>query len=71
MIFKSVARVKDDKPDTHKFRLPDDDDEDEVFVLDVFEAADSATSAFCKRSFFCDFCLQKFERRWTRYYRLL
>lgn len=57
MIFKSVARVNDDKPDTHKFRLPDDDVEDETFVLDDFDA-DSATSAFCKRSF--GFCFDLF-----------
>lgn len=52
MIFKSVARVSDDKPDTHKLREPDDEDDDEdVFVFDDLDAVESATSAFCKRSF--------------------
>lgn len=31
MIFKSVARVRDDNPDTHKFRLAGDDE----LVLEV------------------------------------
>lgn len=43
MIFRSVARVNDDKPDTHRFRLAevDDFDLDDVEVFDE----DSATSA--------------------------
>lgn len=45
MIFKSVARVNDDRPETHKLRLDDDvdlaadeDDDEELLVVLVDSA---------------------------------
>lgn len=37
MIFRSVARVSDDRPDTHRLRLADevDDDEDDEVAFDL------------------------------------
>lgn len=42
IIFRSVARVNDDKPDTHKLRLAvdDDDDDEAVFDADFDESTD-------------------------------
>lgn len=62
MIFKSVARVRVDRPDTHKLRLADDDvllpvfdddvpDEEDFLppslVLPVFDAASACVCVVC------------------------
>lgn len=44
MIFKSVARVNDDRPETHKLRLDDDvdlaaDDDDEELLVVLVDSA--------------------------------
>lgn len=44
MIFKSVALVNDDRPDTHRLRLDDDADFDVDEVLDVFDESAIAQS---------------------------
>lgn len=73
MIFRSVARVSDDNPDTHKLRLADDDDDDDELDLvddlllaplpDAFDPVfdDSATHSRTHRTeFMNDFRIEYF-----------
>lgn len=48
MIFKSVARVNDDRPDTHRLRLDDDADldADDELVAVLDESAKCICDAF-------------------------